>query len=164
MANAQFLMILVGSEHLEHNFLLFCFQWFRGCWVPRGTRLFLWKINTNFKIKSTAKLECHQNLIFNSLLNALLNWVKQVYCQYTTDRLPVAGLRHTGHPGGVRQHRAGHPLIILLIAHSWKRQTHASSCSMHHHPSMTIMSHARNPRFFACVCCFGNLIRSVIVK
>jgi hypothetical protein len=29
------------------------------------------------------------------LLNVLLMWVKQLYCQYTTERFPVAELRHT---------------------------------------------------------------------
>ena len=34
------------------------------------------KINTNFKTKSAAKPECHQNWILISLLNVLLMWVK----------------------------------------------------------------------------------------
>ena len=70
----------------------------------------------------------------------------------------------TLHPGGVRQHRAGHHNLAhcsLLEATG----CHASSCSMHHHASAScIMSHARNPRIFACVCCFGILIRSVIPR
>ena len=70
----------------------------------------------------------------------------------------------TLHPGGVRQHRARHHNLAhcsLLEATG----CHASSCSMHHHASAScIMSHARNPGFFACVCCFGILIRSVIVN
>ena len=57
----------------------------------------------------------------------------------------------TGHPGGVRQHRAGHHNLAhcsLLEATG----CHASSCSMHHHASAScIMSHAGNPRIFACV-------------
>ena len=116
---------------------------FWGYWVPWGTQLFLWKINTNFKIKSAAKPECHQNQNFHQAAQCtivLLMWVKQVYCQYTTERFPVAELHHTVHPGGVRQHRAGHHNLAhcsLLEATG----CHASSCSMHHlHASVSCIN------------------------
>jgi hypothetical protein len=77
------------------------------------------------------------------LLNVLLMWVNQIYCQYTTERLPVAEWCHrVSSFGGVRQHRVGHHNLAqcsLLEATGYRERTimqHASSCiSIMHHES-----------------------------
>ena len=144
MANAQLLMY--GSKHLEQNFFSFFYHlnlneykapffskkkkfftttW--DCWVPWGTQLFPWKIDTNFKIKSAAKPECHQNWIFISLLNVLLMWVAGVlsihYWEISSRR--IASHCIMGVFGSIVL-----GIIILLIGHSLKRHAvhHASSC------------------------------------
>jgi hypothetical protein len=62
------------------------------------------------------------------------------------------------HPGSVRQHRArNHNLAhcSLLEATGCHASSDAACIIMHHHAC--IMSHARNPRIFACVGCFAIL-------
>ena len=142
MANAQLLMY--GSKHLEQNFFLFCFSkqttttW--DCWVPHSTQLFLWKINTNFKIKSAAKPEHHQNQNFHQA------------AQCTTD-VGEAGLLSIHYSEISGRRIASHcilgvfgsillGIIILLIAHSLKRQavTHHHACIiMHQHHASWVM-------------------------
>jgi hypothetical protein len=63
--------------------------------------------------------------------------------------------------GEYRFHQMSEPLEAQSIIQPYLTGTAPVVSS---DPTGTSMNHARNPGFFACVCCFGILIRSVIVK
>jgi hypothetical protein len=126
---------------------------FWGNMSHRCDMLFLWKFNTNFKIKSA----------FISLHNILLMWVNQVYCSYTssntTERCPVAEWRHMASWkvfGNIVL-----DIIILLMASPWSDRLSRIIMqliwsSMHHHAA-SIIQHAS--RVMLGIPGFWNLAR-----